>query len=109
MMEGYKVYLLKESLSRPADMKSFSLLYFKAIFLLIGCNNSTSKTSMLSQKNLKSRFITLQAELPYTLKTPKGGIIKTASNSFKVVGNGKIRLEIVEKPCDVKQNMNLNK
>ena len=78
-------------------MKHTVVPIFFVFALLISCNTKTNfKQSILTATNLKSTFIALQADSAYILKTPKGAIIKIASNSFGLAGNQKVQLEIKE-------------
>jgi hypothetical protein len=78
-------------------MKRIIVLALLLSVLFIACNTSErSKQTVLTSNNLKSNFIALQSDLAYTLKTPKGAILKIAAGSFKVSGNIKIQLELKE-------------
>lgn len=52
--------------------------------------------SVLNADNLKSSFISIEANKAYDLKTSKGAIIKIAANSFDVPTDVKIDIEIKE-------------
>lgn len=74
---------------------SLLLLILAGIFLC-SCNKNPSGQLLLNANNLKSTFILLHPDSSYTLKTPKGAIIKIAKNSFDIRSNEKISLEIKE-------------
>jgi mono/diheme cytochrome c family protein len=77
-------------------MKSISL-YGIALFILIAsCNNKRITVSILQPANLASTFISLNVDSSYTLKTPKGAIIKIAKNSFDVPANTTVKIEVKE-------------
>ena len=78
-------------------MKRFLFLLTFPAWLLVSCGKSNSvKQSLLTAANLKSLFITLNADSNYVLKTPKGAILKIARNSFDVEKNVPVKLEIKE-------------
>jgi hypothetical protein len=77
-------------------MKYFALYYMVIIAMLASCKNNTTINSFLKTSNLKSSFISLNADSTYVLKTPKGAVIKIAKNTFDVAANTKIKLEIKE-------------
>jgi hypothetical protein len=78
-------------------MKRILLLFSIPLLLLLSCNSNTSlKETILTAQNLKSAFIYLNPDSAYTLKTPKGAILKIAGNSFNVKSGEKIQLEIKE-------------
>lgn len=78
-------------------MKRIPFTALLLLLILIACNTrNASKQSIFTTHNLKSSFIYLQPGLPYTLKTPKGAILKIAAGSFKVDSNTKVQLELKE-------------
>jgi len=78
-------------------MKRFLFLLTFPAWLLVSCGKSNAvKQSILTSANLKSLFITLNADSNYVLRTPKGTILKIAKNSFDVGKNVPVKLEIKE-------------
>lgn len=78
-------------------MKRFLFLLTFPIWALLSCGESNAaKQSILTSTNLKSLFITLNADSNYVLKTSKGAIIRIARNSFDVDKNASVKLEIKE-------------
>lgn len=65
-----------------------------SLVILSGCNNKA--TSFLNTTNLKSQFISIDADSAYTLKTGKGSIIKINAGTFEVNNGQKINIEIKE-------------
>jgi cytochrome c len=76
-------------------MKRYSFYCMAVILLLISCKNKKIP-SVLTAANLPGTFITLDADSSYTLKTPKGAIIKIDRNSFDVPQDTKVQVEIKE-------------
>ncbi len=78
-------------------MKYSTFLFVILILLVSSCSTkNTRKQSVFTAANLKSIFITLNADSAYILKSPKGAIIKIAKNSFDLKGNPNVQLEIKE-------------
>ncbi len=77
-------------------MQRTNVLVSLLLFLLFSCNNNKLGQSILTTHNLKSTFITLISDSAYTLKTPKGAIIKIDAKSFAVSSKTKVLLEIKE-------------
>lgn len=78
-------------------MKFRTLVILAIIAFLISCNNRKEKATLtLNASNLKSSFIMLDPDSAYTLRTPKGAIIKIGRGSFDIKGNDKVDLELKE-------------
>src|SRR5689334_22449712 len=77
-------------------MKYLALPFLVLVLLVSSCGTKKTNQSVLTPANLKSAFITLNADSAYVLKAPKGAILKIARNSFDVKPGEKIRLEIKE-------------
>jgi len=77
-------------------MKCFYPFLITLLVLTACTTNSRPKQTLLTAANLKSSFISLFSDSSYTLKTPKGAIIKIAAGSFKVSRNSRLQLEIKE-------------
>jgi mono/diheme cytochrome c family protein len=71
--------------------------FFATVLVFISCTtNNKPEQSILSAPNLKSHFIFIQSDSSYSLKTPKGAIIRIAAQSFRVDANSKVEVEIKE-------------
>ncbi|MGG9964592.1 c-type cytochrome [Ferruginibacter sp. SUN106] len=78
-------------------MKRILILTPLLLLLFAACKNSSKSTqTLLTAKNLKSTFITLDAMAAYTLKTPKGAIIKIPAHAFIAGNASKVQLEFKE-------------
>lgn len=67
------------------------------IALLACCNTKdVQKNSILSNSNLKSSFIDIEAGKAISLKSPKGAFINIQANSFDVAAGTKVRIELKE-------------
>jgi mono/diheme cytochrome c family protein len=63
-------------------------------FLLISCQSK--KLGILNIGNLKSSYISIDADKAYNLKTSKGAVIKIEANSFDMPAGAKVDIEIKE-------------
>lgn len=78
-------------------MKRIAVVSFFVLLSFFSCNTRIKHSqTVLTPYNIKSSFISLSADSAYTLKTPKGAIIKIAKSSFKVSPSTKVQLEIKE-------------
>ncbi|MEO6254424.1 MAG: cytochrome c [Ferruginibacter sp.] len=78
-------------------MKQFLFVFTMPLLLLMSCRDKNiSSQHILTGNNLTSSFIYLDADSAYTLKTPKGAIIKIEKNSFAASRKSKLTLEIKE-------------
>ncbi len=77
-------------------MKRTVLCCIAIIAVLVSCKNNTHINSFLTASNLKSSFISLNADSAYVLKTPKGAVLRIAKNTFDVSAGTKVKLEIKE-------------
>src|ERR1700679_1418881 len=79
-------------------MQRYSFYCIAMILLLASCENKMVPKipSVLTTDDLPGTFITLNSDSGYTLKTPKGAIIKIAKNSFDVSANSKVTVEVRE-------------
>lgn len=67
------------------------------LFLAVHTSCNTKKDPrILAAKNLKSYFITVNNDSAYSLKTPKGALIKIPANSFNVSPGSGVQIEIKE-------------
>ena len=78
-------------------MKFRILAFLATAVFFISCDHRKDSTTFsLNPSNLKSSFISLDPDSAYTLRTPKGTIIKIGPGSFEVKGNDKVELELKE-------------